>query len=273
MLDIVWRRRCCSAPGGGSHARWREVPAAAFRACLTGFGRVGPLIRFVVDRMKQHSSGAANNVAGIDASRGTSVMGGGAMLAALRHVALLLWASNAGTMVIETAKPLRLRWCGGRVCRRTGWQPALTGCIIQAFQASCAASGSPMMLPASSTGKLPPSCLDSLPFPTPLLPLCVLGLAMPRHLTPPHATFRAGLQPGAAHPPGVCHPHDPIQHLHLRWRSAAAPASTAAHTRLVSGPGCAPGADAAAHCHAAGWRICRCVGGRVCSAAHLPAGQ
>lgn len=83
--DIAWRR--LHPP---SHARWRELPAAAFRLLNAGHGRVAAFLRRVL-------------------SEASARCGRSGVHGWMNHFGLLLFSSNATVMLIMPAKLLRFR--------------------------------------------------------------------------------------------------------------------------------------------------------------------
>jgi len=122
LVELAWRRHCRDAPDGGSHARWRELPAAATRLIGFGFG-VGTMITQAwLEKLEMDRQAGSCGAIGCssDSSSGSSSSGGGSQgvyLECCRHATILLISSGITTSIKFWAKPVRIRWAeaGGRV--------------------------------------------------------------------------------------------------------------------------------------------------------------
>lgn len=82
-LSVLWRQQCCSAPQGGSYARWREV-------LITPLGRLCPFgFRF-----------AWYAIQAFLLTMPADLLAGGGMVSAAKQAVLLLLISGVPTMLL-----------------------------------------------------------------------------------------------------------------------------------------------------------------------------
>ncbi|KAL4440230.1 hypothetical protein ABPG75_003231 [Micractinium tetrahymenae] len=110
LWDIVWRRRCRGAPHGGSYARWRELPALAFRVLCSGLGLAALLMQHWLGSREAVPAGAGGSGSGGGGG------GGGGIASAVHDTVLLLFVSGLPAALQAWTWPLRISQAARDVC-------------------------------------------------------------------------------------------------------------------------------------------------------------